>query len=253
MRFPLPLIPGTLILREKRFLAHVRLDDGRTVIAHTNNTGGMRGCSTPGSRVWLSPADNPKRKLKWTWELVEVADSPASTTPVLAGINTLLPNKLAHEAVLAGLIPALTGYDRVRTEVKYGSERSRIDLLLERGDGEQTERCWVEVKNVTLVRANGRGAFPDAVTERGRKHLREMGEQVRLGDRAVLLWMVQRSDIRSVEPADSIDPKYGVELRRVAALGVEIIAMQADVTVEGVELVRELPVLLREAPGHLTS
>jgi len=244
VRFSSPLVPGTLLLREKRFLAHVRLDDGRTVIAHTNNTGGMRGCSTPGSRVWLSPANNPKRKLKWTWELIEVGDSPASPTPVLAGINTLLPNKLAHEALLAGVIPDLTGYDRVRTEVKYGSERSRIDLLLERGESENTERCWVEVKNVTLVGPNGRGAFPDAVTERGRKHLRELAEQVTLGDRAVLLWIVQRSDIQSVEPADSIDPKYGKELRRGAALGVEIIAMQADVTTEGIELVRELPVRL---------
>ncbi len=245
MRFPLPLVPGTLLLREKRFLAHVRLDDGRTVVAHTNNTGAMRGCSTPGARVWLSPATNPKRALAWTWELIEVPDSPASSRPVLAGINTALPNRLAHEAIVDGLIPALRGYDRIRSEVRYGSERSRIDLLLERGPEESpSARCWVEVKNVTLVHPGGRGAFPDAVTERGRKHLRELGAQVEAGDRAVLLWTVQRADIRWVEPADDVDPAYGAELRRVAAVGVEILAWQADVTPEGIALARPLPVRL---------
>jgi len=244
MQFPLPLVPGTLILREKRFLTHVRLDDGRTIIAHTNNTGAMKGCSTPGSRVWLSPADNPKRKLKWTWEIVEVADSPASAETVLAGINTALPNKLVHEAIIAGLVPSLRGYDRVRTEVKYGSERSRIDLLLERDVDGGIERCWVEVKNVTLVRPGGRGAFPDAVTERGRKHLRELGEMAKAGDRAVLFWTVQRADIHSVESADEIDPAYGDELRRAVKLGVEVMAWQADVSPEGIALVQELPVVV---------
>ncbi len=241
MRFPAPLISGTLLLREKRFLAHVRLDDGRTVVAHTNNTGAMRGCSTPGSRVWLSPADNPQRKLKWTWELISIADSPASPTPVLAGINTILPNRLAAEALRDERIAPLAGYDRVRTEVRYGTEKSRIDVLLERGEH---ERCWVEVKNVTLVDADGRGSFPDSPSERGRKHLRELGAMAEAGDRAAVLFVVQRADIVSVEPADAVDPEYGAELRRVAALGVEVLAWQADVTVQGVTLERELPVRL---------
>ncbi|MCO4773611.1 MAG: DNA/RNA nuclease SfsA [Deltaproteobacteria bacterium] len=240
MRFTEPLVPGTLVLREKRFLAHVRLADGQQVIAHTNNTGAMRGCSTPGSRVWLSPAANPKRKLKWTWEIIEIADSPASPQPVMAGINTLLPNKLVHEAVLAERIPSLRGYDDVRTEVKYGTEKSRIDLLLERGE----DRCWVEVKNVTLVDADGGGAFPDSVTERGRKHLRELAEMARAGDRAVLLWTVQRSDIASVRPADEIDPKYGEELRRAVKAGLEVMAWRATVGIDGIELTEELPVVL---------
>lgn len=238
MRFPTPLVPGTLILREKRFLAHVRLDDGREVIAHTNNTGAMRGCSEPGSRVWLSPAPNPKRKLKWTWELVDVGGD------VLAGINTILPNKLVAEAARAGVIEAFTSYDRVRTEVKYGAEGSRVDLLLERGDGGVGDRWWVEVKNVTLVDGAGHGSFPDSPTERGRKHLRELGAMVDAGERAGLLFVVQRSDIGDVSPADAIDPEYGAELRRVAARGVEIMAWQADVTVEEVVLARELPVRL---------
>jgi len=238
MRFPTPLVPGTLILREKRFLAHVRLDDGREVIAHTNNTGAMRGCSEPGSRVWLSPAPNPKRKLKWTWELVDVGGD------VLAGINTILPNKLVAEAARAGVIEAFTSYDRVRTEVKYGAEGSRVDLLLERGDGGVGDRWWVEVKNVTLVDGAGHGSFPDSPTERGRKHLRELGAMVDAGERAGLLFVVQRSDIGDVSPADAIDPEYGAELRRVAAQGVEVMAWQADVTVEEVVLARELPVRL---------
>ena len=240
MRFPDPLVPGVLLRREKRFLAHVRLDDGREVIAHTNNTGAMRGCSTPGSRVWLSPAANPKRKLRWTWELIEVADSPASDAPVLAGVNTLIPNRLVREAVETDLVPALRGYPSLRTEVRYGAEGSRIDLLLEDDD----RRCWVEVKNVTLVHDDGRGAFPDAVTARGLKHLRELGGCVESGDRAVLFWTVQRADIASVEPADAIDPAYAAELRRVAALGVEVMAWRARVEVTGIELVEELPVRL---------
>ena len=244
MRFPQPLVPGELIRREKRFLAHVRLEDGREVVAHTNNTGAMRGCSTPGSRVWLSPAANPKRKLKWTWELVEIADSPASVDPVLAGVNTILPNKLVHEAIEREVIGGLQGYDGIRTEVKYGAEGSRIDLLLERDGTAGQERCWVEVKNVTLVGADGVGAFPDAVTVRGRKHLRELGEMVQAGDRAVLFWTVQRGDITCVRPADEVDPEYGAELRRVSALGVEVMAWRAAVGVDGIDLVDELPVVL---------
>jgi sugar fermentation stimulation protein A len=231
VNFAEPLVRGTLIRREKRFLVHVLLDDGREVIAHTNNTGTMLGCNTPGSPVWLSPADNPKRKLKWTYELIE-ADG------VLAGINTMVPNRLAQEGVEDGTITELQGYDNLRREVRYG-ENSRIDLLLERG----SERCWVEVKNVTLTR-DGAALFPDAVTERGRKHLRELTAQVAAGDRAVMLYVVQRVDAERFAPADNIDPAYGAALREAAAAGVEALCYKADVSPESIRLARRLPVNL---------
>ena len=231
MRFPAPLVRGTLIKREKRFLVHVRLDDGREVIAHTNNTGTMLGCNTPGSPVWLSPADDPKRKLKWTYELIE-ADG------VLVGINTSVPNKLAAEAVGDGTIAELQGYDTLRREVRYG-EGSRIDLLLERGDA----RCWVEVKNVTLTR-DGVALFPDAVTARGLKHLRELTARVAAGDRAVMLYVVQRANAESFAPADEIDPAYAAGLREATAAGVEALCYRADVTTEEIRLSTRLPVRL---------
>ncbi len=231
MRFAAPLVRGTLIEREKRFLVHVDLDDGRRVIAHTNNTGTMLGCNTPGSPVWLSPADNPKRKLKWTYELIE-ADG------VLVGINTSVPNRLAAEGVEDGTIAELQGYDSLRREVRYG-EGSRADLLLERGDA----RCWVEVKNVTLTR-DGAALFPDAVTARGLKHLRELTAAVAAGDRAVMLYVVQRADADGFAPADDIDPAYGAGLREAMAAGVEAFCYQADVTTEAIRLARPLPVHL---------
>lgn len=231
MRFLDPLVPGTLLLREKRFLAHVRLDSGEEVIAHTNNSGRMTGCSAPGSRVWLSPADRPGRKLKWTWELVEV------TPGVLAGINTILPNKLVAELVSEGRVPELgEGWD-IRPEARFGEERSRVDLLLSRG----AERVWLEVKNVTLVR-DGRAAFPDAPTERGRKHLRELSRMVAAGDRAMLFFVVQRGDAVEVGPADDIDPAYGEALRDAMDAGVEVVSWIAEVRPEEVALDRPLPV-----------
>ena len=236
MEFTAPLVPGTLIRREKRFLAHVRLDDGAEVIAHTNNSGRMTGCQDPGSRVWLSPADRPGRKLKWTWEIVHV--QPEDTA---VGINTLMPNRLVEEGVRSGLIRELAGYGEIRREVRYGSENSRIDLLLDGGQG--LPRAWVEVKNVTLLR-QGRALFPDAVTTRGRKHLRELATQVQAGDRGVLVFVVQREDAEQVAPADEIDPAYGVELRRVAEVGVELLAYQAEVSPLAISLVRSLPVVL---------
>ncbi len=154
------------------------------------------------------------------------------------GVNTLLPNRLVEEAIASGLIPSLRGFDRIRREVKYGSERSRIDLLLE-----EPGRCWVEVKNVTLAEGD-RASFPDAVTARGLKHLRELQAMVVEGDRAALVFTLQRSDAASVSPADDIDPVYGEELRKAAANGVEILAWQADVTIEGIQLARPLPVVL---------
>jgi len=233
VRFAAPLVRGVLIRREKRFLVHVRLDDGREVVAHTNNTGTMLGCNTAGSPVWLSPADNPKRKLKWTYELIE-ADG------VLVGINTAVPNRLALEGVEDGTIAELQGYDRLRREVRYG-ENSRIDLLLERGSDTTPDRCWVEVKNVTLTR-DGAALFPDAVTARGLKHLRELAARVAAGDRAVMLYVVQRADAERFAPADNIDPAYGAALRETVDAGVEAICYRADVTTETIRLARPLPV-----------
>lgn len=236
MEFSDPLVGGTLIRREKRFIAYVLLDDGREVVAHTNNSGSMKGCQDPGSRVWLSPADKPGRKLKWTWEIVH-----AGADGVAVGVNTLVPNRLVEEGVLAGVISELQGYSRLRREVRYGTERSRIDLLL--SDGEGLADVWVEVKNVTLVRGQ-RALFPDAVTSRGRKHLRELAAQVAQGDRGVLVFVLQRSDAVEVAPADDIDPAYGQELRKALASGVEVLAYQAEVSPQRIELVRSIPVVL---------
>lgn len=230
MRFPEPLVPGTLVKREKRFLVHVRLEGGRTVVAHTNNTGSMLGAGEPGSRVWLSPADHPRRTLKWTYELVEARPG------VLVGINTLAANRLAAEAIAAGVIPELRGYGELRREVRVAGG-GRIDLLLEGGAG----RCWVEVKNVTLV-DRGRALFPDAVTERGRRHLAALAGRVAAGDRAAMLYVVQRRDARRLAPADAIDPAYGAALREAAAAGVEMLAWRARVTPEEIVLARALPV-----------
>lgn len=231
MKLPL-LIPGRLIKRYKRFLADIELEDGSMVTAHCPNSGSMLGCNRPGSPVMLSRSDNPTRKLAYTLELVQV-------DRWWVGLNTMLPNRLVEEAILNGTITELQGYARLRREVAYGSERSRIDLLLE---GEQG-RCYVEVKNVTLVE-DDRALFPDAVTERGQKHLRELQEVVQSGHRGVILFTVQRGDGRAVAPADATDPAYGRLLRKAVANGVEPLAYRAMVQPEEIRLTERLPVLL---------
>ena len=231
MKLP-PLIPGTLIKRYKRFMADITLADGSMVTAHCPNSGSMLGCNLPGSPVMLSKSPNPDRKLAYTWELVQ-------SNGYWIGLNTMLPNRLAEEAILDGTITELQGYDRLRREVPYGSERSRIDLLLEGAQG----RCYVEVKNVTLVEGN-LALFPDAVTERGQKHLRELMEVVRNGDRGVLLFTVQRGDANSVAPADRIDPVYGRLLREAVRNGVEVLAYRASVQPEEIRLTERLPIVL---------
>lgn len=230
MKLP-PLIAGRLLRRYQRFLADVELVDGAVVTAHCPNSGSMRGCALPGSRVLLSVSDNPSRKLPYTWELVE-ADG------CWVGINTGLPNRLAREGIERGIVTELQGYERLRAEVCYGSERSRIDLLLE-GPG----CCYVEVKNVTLVE-DGLASFPDAVTARGQKHLRELMAMVAAGARAVNLFTVQRADARAVAPADAIDPAYGRLLRQAAEAGVELLAYQAKVTPAEIVLSHPLPIVL---------
>lgn len=239
MRFAQTLIEGRLLRRYKRFLADVELvERGRRVTAHSANTGAMTGCAEPGSRVWLSDSGNPQRKYPLSWEIVEARNAADDTT--LVGINTQLANRLVEEAIEQGIISALAGYRELRREVRYGSENSRIDLLLEGHDS--LASCYVEVKSVTLAEA-GIAEFPDAVSARGTRHLRELITMVEEGYRAVLLFCVQRSDATEVRPADTIDPRYGATLREAISRGVEVLAWRARVTPHEIVLETELPVV----------
>jgi sugar fermentation stimulation protein A len=231
MKLPHPLAPGRLLRRYKRFLADVEMSDGSVVTAHCPNSGSMLGCAAPGSPVLLSKSDNPSRKLPYTWELVHVDNC-------WVGINTGLPNRLVREGIEQGIVTELQGYGRLRQEVCYGGERSRIDLLLE-----EPGLCYVEVKNVTLVEG-GVARFPDAVTTRGQKHLRELMAMVKSGARAVNFFVVQHAGARAVAPADLIDPAYGRLLRQAALAGVELLAYQASVTPTDIALCRVLPIVL---------
>ena len=218
----LQLFPAQLIQRYKRFLADIILPNGETITVHCPNTGSMKNCLQPISPCWYSTSTNAARKYPNTLEIV--------TTPRgnLAGINTARSNGLVEVAIRAGVIGELQGYDNIRREVTYGNEKSRIDFLLERAN----EKCFVEVKNVTLMEAEGQGLFPDAVSERGTKHLRELMQMVREGHRAVLLYCVQHTGIEWVEPADTIDPLYGKTLREAVVVGVEVIAYCAELEPE---------------------
>jgi sugar fermentation stimulation protein A len=226
MDFPQPLVPGRLKKRYKRFLADVELFDGRIVTAHCPNPGSMKTCAEPGWDVLLSPATNPARKLKWTLEIVR---SP--TTDIL--VNTSLPNAIVREGIEAGLVPELSGYRRVRPEVRYGEENSRIDLLLTEGGAAD---AWVEVKNATLLLGPQTAAFPDSVTKRGTRHLRELARVVQDGDRGVLFFLVSRSDVSCLVAANEIDPEYARTLREVTQQGVEVLAYRAQITTQGVVL-----------------
>lgn len=230
MQLASPLFGGTLIKRYKRFLADVMLDDGSIVTAHTPNSGSMMGCAEPGCPVLLSRSSNPARKYPLSWELVQVDG-------VWIGINTGYPPRLVKEGVENGIVTELQGYGTIRPEVTCGD--SRIDLLLE-GVGAP---CWVEVKNVTLVE-NGIALFPDAVTTRGQKHLRELQRLVGKRERGVIFFVVQREDAVAVAPADRIDPEYGRLLREVVADGVEAIAYRAHVLPSEITLLARLPVVL---------
>jgi len=217
MRFKSRLIRGTLIQRYKRFLADVRLASGEVVTAHCTNTGSMMGCKEPGSAVYISRSENLNRKLLYTWELIR-----ANNTWV--GINTMHPNKLVPEAVEAGRITELSGYQTIRREVKV-SAHTRLDLCLEGASGS----CYVEVKNVTLA-VNGVAAFPDAVSERGTKHLKELMRLKRQGHRAAIVFVIQRGDCEGFRPADEIDAEYGRWLRRAINAGVDALPYRAKVT-----------------------
>lgn len=211
MKFPRPLIEGTLIQRYKRFLADVRLASGEVVVAHCANSGSMLSVKDPGSQVWLSPAADPNRKLRYTWELIAVGNA-------LVGINTGHPNRLVADAIAADQIPELAGYPVLKREQKYG-KNSRIDILLE---APGRPACYVEIKNVTMKRGKSDLAeFPDAVTARGAKHLREMTDIVKAGGRAVMVYLVQRTDCRRFSVAADIDPRYAAALAAALAAGVE--------------------------------
>ena len=224
-----PLVAGKLVQRYQRFLADVRLKNGRVVTAHCPNTGSMTGCCEVGRPVYLSRHDNPRRKLKYTWELI---DMPAS----LVGVNTLVPNRLVAFSVDAGQIPALEGYDQIQREVRIGSH-TRIDLLLTAPD---RRHCYVEIKNCTLVQ-NGVAMFPDAVTSRGQKHLQELEKRVAAGDRSVIFFFIQRQDAIRFRPADSIDPAYGRFLRRAVKKGVEVLAYDVAIDLHGIRLRKQVP------------
>ncbi|RDH86122.1 MAG: DNA/RNA nuclease SfsA [endosymbiont of Galathealinum brachiosum] len=234
MKFDSTLIRGKLIKRYKRFLADIILEDGSEITAHCANTGAMTGCMPEGANVWLSVSDNPKRKYAHSWQLVELKPD------VLACINTGLTNKLAREALMQNQITELAGFDHCRSEVPYGDEGSRVDFVL---DFKQ-EQVFVEVKHVTLCQEAGLGSFPDAVTKRGQKHLRELIQQVKSGDRAVLLFIIMRTDVNLVTPADNIDAEYGRLLREAVKEGVEVIAYGAKIDPMGLSIDRAVPVLL---------
>lgn len=238
MKFRQALGTGRLIKRYKRFLADIELDSGAIITAACPNTGSMLGCNVPGSRVWLSSSDSPTRKYRHTWELVEARPG------VIVGINTGHPNRLVVEAIEAGVIKELSGYRDIKNEVRYGNENSRIDMLL---DGHRKKpRCYVEVKNVTAAVESGVALFPDAVSERGSKHLRELMAVVTEGFRGVLIFCVQRGDVHEVRPADAIDPVYGKTLRQALANGVEVLAYRARVTPQEVVLEQKIPVVCPE-------
>lgn len=219
MRLPQPLFTGRLVRRYQRFFAEVELDDGRLVTAHTPNTGSMRQCAVPGHRILLSTSTNPARKLPFTWELVEIDGA-------WADVNTLRANRVVEEALRAGALSPFAG-GTVRPEFPWGT--SRFDFLVERG----AERTLLEVKNVTLCCAPGVACFPDAVTERGQKHLRELLQAKREGWRTALIFLVQRQ-ATAFAPADAIDPEYGRLLREAVAGGVEAYAVRTVVTAEEV-------------------
>lgn len=233
MRIDRPIVEGRLVRRYKRFFVDVELADGALVTAHCPNTGSLLGCLEAGSRAILRDSQDGQRKLRYTFQAVEVGGT-------WINVDTSLPNRVVREAVVAGRIPTLAGYDQVRPEVPYGRS-SRIDLLLSRNRSKKL--CYLEVKNTTL--ATGRTAlFPDAVTERGLKHLSELASMVAKGHRAVQLFFVSRADTRRFRPADAIDPEYGRGLREAAARGVEVMAWSARVRPESIELGRCLPVEL---------
>ncbi len=234
MQFRAPLVSGTLIRRYKRFLADVRLDDGSVTTAHCANSGSMMGLNQPGSRVWLCPAVNPRAKLAYGWELIE-ADLPGGMQ--IVGVNTANPNRLMEEAIRGGAIPELAGYAGFRREVRYGAN-SRADALLT--DPERPD-CFIEVKNVHLMRRAGLAEFPDSVTARGAKHLVELSRQAAAGRRAVMLFIIQMQ-AKAFKLAADIDAAYARAFATARSAGVEALAYTCRVTPEAIVVDRRIPI-----------
>ena len=233
MKFDPPLVSGTLIRRYKRFLADVQLADGTEVVAHCPNPGSMKTCAEPGWGVKLTPANSPKRKLKWTLEIIEAIDGSIM-------VNTARPNGIVVEGIRAGKVLELSNYPELRTEVKYG-ENSRIDILL--SDTSRPD-CYVEVKNVTMAAEPSVAAFPDSVSKRAAKHMRELTAMVQQGHRAVVFFLVSRSGVQSIRPAHEIDPSYAIALKDAASAGVEILAYSLVFNTNSVELGSRIEVTL---------
>ncbi|MGI3166721.1 DNA/RNA nuclease SfsA [Pseudooceanicola sp. 200-1SW] len=231
MRFQTPLVPATLLRRYKRFLADIRLADGQEVTAHCANPGSMMGLAEPGMRVWVEPNDDPKKKLKYGWRLVE---HPGGH---FTGVDTAVPNRALREALLAGGVRGLEGYATVRPEQKYGA-KSRIDFLL--SDPARAD-CYVEVKSVTLSRQPGLAEFPDSVTARGLKHLQELSQMAQAGHRAVMLFLVQRTDAERTGLAADIDPAYAAGFAAARAAGVEALAFGCNISPQEITLGAPLP------------
>jgi sugar fermentation stimulation protein A len=231
MDFPDPLLPGRLIKRYKRFMADVALDSGETVTAHCANTGAMLGVQDADSEVWLSPARNPDRKLKFTWELIRIGEG-------LVGINTTHPNKIVAEAIEAGRIPELSGYATLKREVKYG-KNSRIDILL---SDDVKPDCYVEIKNVHLMRQPGLAEFPDSVSTRAAKHQGELANMVKQGARSVTVYLCQREDCDSFKLAEDIDPDYAAAAAKARKTGVEALCYACTLTPESIVADRRLKI-----------
>ena len=221
MKFPTPLIKATLIKRYKRFLADVELDSGEMITVHCPNPGAMLGVKQPGSTVWISDSNNPKRKLRHTLELIELQDADKT----MVGVNTNMPNKIAEETILSRRFAVFGGFDELRREVKYG-ENSRIDILL---SSKAKPDTYIEVKSITMQRQPGLHEFPDGVTERGRKHLVELAKMVQSGHRAIMLYLIQRNDGDKFSLARDVDPLYAAAFDEAMALGVEAIAIRCKV------------------------
>ncbi|MGI1680063.1 MAG: DNA/RNA nuclease SfsA [Cellvibrionaceae bacterium] len=235
MKITPPLQKATFLRRYKRFLADVVLEDGREITVHCPNTGSMKNCLVSNSPCWISDSNNPKRKYRYSWEI--------ATTPgrKKAGINTSRSNALVVEAIETGVASELQGYSTLKTEVPYGREKSRIDIVLSESIANKKQKCYVEVKNVTLGEKNGLGLFPDSVSTRGLKHLRELISCVKNGDRAVLFYCVQHTGIQRVTCADNIDPAYSNMLREAVSEGVEVLAYKAKLSAKEIKLVERIP------------
>ncbi len=234
MKFQKPTLKATLVKRYKRFLADVKLANGEVITVHCPNSGSMKSCLENDAPVIISDSENPKRKLRYTWEMIKIGKT-------WIGINTSNPNQAVAEFIQKDHIPELRGYPELKREVRYGREgKSRIDILLSDSEAEPAQKCYIEIKNTTM-RVDEYAAFPDAVTTRGQKHLKELINQVKEGDRACMFYFVGRSDCKRFRPADEIDPEYGMLLRKAVKAGVEVLAYEILLSPQGIKLGEKLP------------